>query len=425
MRKMKSRKEKMKTGKRTGKKGTGDGLLLGKIRICSHVGKSESRLIELHIPDSRVVDSPYSRMRRVLMNNAASRNAVVLVILVLVLALPVNAAWVLATKNVDPPSPNIYYPGDTIRYVISLENGHPTDDIRVDVAEDQFPDAGTAVSLDSSFDVSFPDPPYILTPGAKQVYEIDWQVPPGVTGVITNRCYFTGVQFSTLPEPFDVMRTRTSLIIVPGTLAGIWASPMQVSPAGTDVTLVITEENAGDVALTSPSVDLAPLALTLTIASPEFMGGDDGNGELDIGEIWTWVVIDVGVTDTKTYTATGHGIDPLGNDVTWCSNPAAPPPNTLCDQDEQDEVTVEVVPHPTCWDETQCHGDTDATGDVKGPDFLALKNSWYKVYGEDAYDPCADFDRNGEVKGSDFLILKDHWYQTVPADCPVGGVWPP
>jgi hypothetical protein len=80
---------------------------------------------------------------------------------------------------------------------------------------------------------------------------------------------------------------------------------------------------------------------------------------------------------------------------------------------------------PTCWDETQCHGDTDATGDVKGSDFLALKNSWYKVYGDDAYDPCADFDRNGEVKGSDFLILKDNWYQTVAADCPVGGVWPP
>ncbi|MHC4619605.1 MAG: dockerin type I domain-containing protein, partial [Planctomycetota bacterium] len=79
-------------------------------------------------------------------------------------------------------------------------------------------------------------------------------------------------------------------------------------------------------------------------------------------------------------------------------------------------------PMPACWNwPTQCHGDTDNTNDVKGSDFLALKNSWYKVYGVDAeYDPCADFDRNGEVKGSDFLILKNNWYQTVPAD-----TWPP
>jgi hypothetical protein len=66
------------------------------------------------------------------------------------------------------------------------------------------------------------------------------------------------------------------------------------------------------------------------------------------------------------------------------------------------------------------------TGDVKGSDFLALKNSWYKVYGADPeYDPCADFDRNGEIKGSDFLILKDNWYQTVDPNCPQGGTWPP
>jgi hypothetical protein len=77
---------------------------------------------------------------------------------------------------------------------------------------------------------------------------------------------------------------------------------------------------------------------------------------------------------------------------------------------------------PACWSYlTQCHGDSDNTGDVKGSDFLALKDSWYKVYGEHAeYDPCADFDRNGEVKGSDFLTLKNNWYQTVTPNCPTG-----
>ncbi|MHC4620104.1 MAG: sialidase family protein [Planctomycetota bacterium] len=82
--------------------------------------------------------------------------------------------------------------------------------------------------------------------------------------------------------------------------------------------------------------------------------------------------------------------------------------------------------YPACWDYlTQCHGDADNTGDVKGSDFLALKESWYKVYPDADYDPCADFDRNGEVKGSDFLILKTNWYQAVDANCPQGGLWPP
>ena len=90
------------------------------------------------------------------------------------------------------------------------------------------------------------------------------------------------------------------------------------------------------------------------------------------------------------------------------------------------ELMLIPPPGPACWDYlTQCHGDSDATGDVKGSDFLALKNSWYKCYPDADYDPCADFDRDGCVKGSDFLILKNNWYQTVSADCTTGGTWPP
>jgi len=77
---------------------------------------------------------------------------------------------------------------------------------------------------------------------------------------------------------------------------------------------------------------------------------------------------------------------------------------------------------PACWSwPTQCHGDTDNSGDVKGSDFLALKDSWYKCAPDPDYNPCADFDRDGCVKGSDFLILKNNWYQTVEANCPPEG----
>ena len=82
--------------------------------------------------------------------------------------------------------------------------------------------------------------------------------------------------------------------------------------------------------------------------------------------------------------------------------------------------------HYPCWDyATQCHGDSDNDGEVKGSDFLALKASWYKCHPDPDYDPCADFDRDGCVKGSDFLILKSNWLASVPADCPPGGTWPP
>ena len=81
---------------------------------------------------------------------------------------------------------------------------------------------------------------------------------------------------------------------------------------------------------------------------------------------------------------------------------------------------------PVCWNSpTQCHGDTDNDGDVKGSDFLAFKDSWFKCHPDPDYDACADFDRDGCVKGLDFLILKSNWYQTVEADCQSGGTWPP
>jgi len=90
------------------------------------------------------------------------------------------------------------------------------------------------------------------------------------------------------------------------------------------------------------------------------------------------------------------------------------------------EHIVVPAPGPACWKyPTQCHWDTDNSGDVKGSDFLALEESWYKCHPNGDYDQCADFDRDVCVKGSDFLILKTNWYEAVEADCQSGGTWPP
>ena len=112
------------------------------------------------------------------------------------------------------------------------------------------------------------------------------------------------------------------------------------------VTLTICEENIGDVDLTGPYVELyagTTLVGTYDDSSAEFTGGDtDGDSELDAdtpGETWCWDV-DVVVTDpTTTFSAIAYGYI-NGILVTWCETPASPPADTICDQDERDEVVV-------------------------------------------------------------------------------------
>jgi hypothetical protein len=140
-----------------------------------------------------------------------------------------------------------------------------------------------------------------------------------------------------------------------------------------------------------------------------------------------------GTDPTYDWGWTNHRYVAKDDAVAGYVNPADPEPvwtwEELFDQTGESEdmsFILFTLDWPKCWGYlTQCHGDADNTGDVKGSDFLALKNSWYKVYPDPLYDPCADFDRNGEVKGSDFLILKTYWYTSPPPDCPRGGKWPP
>ncbi len=92
--------------------------------------------------------------------------------------------------------------------------------------------------------------------------------------------------------------------------------------------LTITETNNGDSPLTDVYVDVSPSETRLTADSKEFIGGDDSaDGILDPGETWEWrmVIISVagdhvvvaGDAGTIDVTATGHGTDQLGGDITF------------------------------------------------------------------------------------------------------------
>ena len=95
--------------------------------------------------------------------------------------------------------------------------------------------------------------------------------------------------------------------------------------------LRITETNTGDSPLTDVSVDVdssAKQIATLTKDSAnQWIGGDTGDdGVLSPGETWEWRLVTVtvqgpgvvlaGDAETADFTATGHGTDPLGGDIT-------------------------------------------------------------------------------------------------------------
>jgi hypothetical protein len=137
----------------------------------------------------------------------------------------------------------------------------------------------------------------------------------------------------TWPDDPDERAAASVDVIRPSTMLTIAADPSSTAPGG-PVQLTVVERNDGDVPLTEPYVELEDGSGTVTMelrATGLSNGDTNGNGVLDPGEAWTWIVT-VTPEVTTTYTATGHGLDPLGRDITWPLDP-----------DERASVTVTVV----------------------------------------------------------------------------------
>jgi hypothetical protein len=120
----------------------------------------------------------------------------------------------------------------------------------------------------------------------------------------------------------------------PGTAVNITTADPEVPP-DTGTTLTVTESNTGDVPLTDPRVVLLKNgAVWMELAAPPTSGDAACAGTLGPGETWTWSGIETGnLTEAATFTATGHGLDPLGNDITYPEYPG-----------ERDEVQVSLAP---------------------------------------------------------------------------------
>ena len=119
--------------------------------------------------------------------------------------------------------------------------------------------------------------------------------------------------------------------------------------ASASITYTIAETNDGDVRLSEPPGGWVTANLSdgtactgLTLVSKE--GGNE-DGYLDPGETFTFtctaqVTFDGSTLQSVTLTATGHGIDPAGRDVTICPNGNTS--GLVCDPDERDKVKVEI-----------------------------------------------------------------------------------
>jgi len=240
-----------------------------------------------------------------------------------------SASQIQLIKETNPLTPNIYYVGDTIHYVCTVTNpvGNLATNTMTDI-HDTLPDGS-----DQQLNVGN----VVLAPGESVTYNVDYVVAAAdlvtlVSGELGVRNQLHAIGIDSLGDEIDATTNRTSRIIQPSTITTITASAASVDAGGT-VDLTVTEEN------NSVDTELDTVAVVVNDGTSDIAtlvwppdSGDDGNGVLDAGETWTWTISPVTVDATTTFTATGHGTDPLGNDVTSPDYP-----------DEQDAVTVNVL----------------------------------------------------------------------------------
>jgi hypothetical protein len=121
-------------------------------------------------------------------------------------------------------------------------------------------------------------------------------------------------------------------------------APVEMVPMGDVVDLVISEQNTGDDQLTNVYVDVyqnGSMIATLDKTSSEFTGGDNGNGILDPGETWTWMITGVAINEETMFEVYGFGTDSMGNIVSYETG----------FMDEKDDTTVYLMPtrDETAW----------------------------------------------------------------------------
>jgi len=158
----------------------------------------------------------------------------------------------------------------------------------------------------------------------------------------------------------------SSDVYSPDTVVTIYPSALSVNSGGT-VTFTVTENNTGDVALTSPHVVILQNGVQIAdlLASAATESGLQ-NDILDIGEMMTWTGISSNpiTVDPTPFQANGHGYDnsdpPV--DITYTVPQGGGPVKYAL---ERDDVSINVTaPHTTAHMGLSTYGVPPGGGDV-------------------------------------------------------------
>lgn len=265
---------------------------------------------------------------------------------------PVNADAIGPTFLLNPstqisitPDRTVVPKGDSVVWTVVERNDNPTGYFPVGLTSPRVElstDGGTttfATLTAATAGTTGDDGDGVLGAGEAWTWKVTTNPTADVT--VTATGFGTGPRGRVITYPGDPdERSAASVdVINPSTVVGISAQPTTVT-LGDPTTWTVTEKNDGDVLLRNPSVRLdadgGDSGDVATLTAPPASGDTNGDGVLDPGETWTWTLPTVPPVGGITVTATGHGTDPVGRDITF-----------PLDAEERAQASVTVVPPPT------------------------------------------------------------------------------
>ena len=155
------------------------------------------------------------------------------------------------------------------------------------------------------------------------------------------------------PFPILVVSNPCTEVTITAIPPAPYAPGDPVAP-GTPIDLVVTEYNCGEDPIHDVSIEVKMGDTVIATLTPlTAIQSDTDDDILQVGETMIWDATtdaslnDIVITEPTTFTATGTGLDPLDNVVTWCIDEGNPPEGTICSQAEQALVPVDTsCPEP-------------------------------------------------------------------------------